>query len=67
MIEEVDDDEFNEMCDDFMLDGYEVSFCLILKKVLFKGKYFFVMYDIFLFELVLLNIGFKNFYLLEVR
>lgn len=49
MIEEVDDDEFNEMCDDFMLDGYEVSFCLILKKeLLFKGKYFFVMYRFFI-------------------
>lgn len=45
MTEEADDDESNEICDDFMLDGYEASFCLISKKeLLSKGKYFFVMH-----------------------
>lgn len=68
MTEEADDDESNEICDDFMLDGYEASFCLTSKKeLLSKGKYFFVMHDTHSFELVLLNIGFKNFYLPEVR
>lgn len=45
MTEEADDDKSNEICDDFMLDGYEASFCLISKKeLLSKGKYFFVMH-----------------------
>lgn len=43
MTEEADDDESNEICDDFMLDGYEASFCLTSKKeLLSKGKYFFL-------------------------
>lgn len=45
MNEEADDDESNEICDDFMLDGYEASFCLTPKKgLLSKGKYIFIMH-----------------------
>lgn len=38
MTEEADDDESNEICDDFMLDGYEASFCLISKKELLSKE-----------------------------
>lgn len=38
MNEEADDDESNEICDDFMLDGYEASFCLTPKKGLLSKE-----------------------------